>query len=350
MLLAHHREVALGLNPTAAGVAERLATPLTLTMLRDVVAEGFGVSADRASETIAGLLPTLTDRRLVEEVALPEGEPDGEHRLRRRYLDLLMATLVDLIYAENELRIEVLRRRGPEEKIDTRVLRDIRWQANERYEHIVSAKLDGSDPTVSLYAHTLVGQRRLQNLERCAARVFSEGISGDFVEAGVWKGGAAIFLRALQVAYAQPQRSTWLADSFAGLPAPSHPVDKRYGLDLTEAQSPWIAIDQRTVQDNFRAYDLLSENVRFLTGWFEDTLPSAPIKQIAILRIDADYYASTHQALSGLYDRVSPGGWVIVDDYFAFEPCRRAVDEFLGGHPRVEIRRIDCHAICWRKP
>jgi O-methyltransferase len=196
----------------------------------------------------------------------------------------------------------------------------------------------------------MVGLRRLENLEQCAARVFADGIPGDFMEAGVCQGGASIFLRALQVAYGEPHRQTWVADSFEGLPVPSHPEDVEHGLDFSEPRQPWLAASLRAVQDNFRTYDLLSDAVRFVPGWFSETLHALPAERLAILRVDADLYESTRDVLDALYDRVSPGGYVVIDDYWAFEPCRMAVDRFLAERGAVvELRRIDWSAVFWRK-
>jgi hypothetical protein len=90
--------------------------------------------------------------------------------------------------------------------------------------------------------------------------------------------------------------------------------------------------------------------VRFLPGWFSDSLPHAPVGQLAILRLDADLYASTMDALVPLYDKVAPGGFVVVDDYWAFTPCRMAITEFRESHGITEpIRRIDWSAVYWRK-
>ena len=80
-------------------------------------------------------------------------------------------------------------------------------------------------------------------------------------------------------------------------------------------QFPQLAVPLERVQDNFRRYGLLDEQVRFLKGWFRDTLPTAPIERLAVLRLDGDLYESTIQALDGLYDKLSAGGFVIVDDY-----------------------------------
>ena len=86
------------------------------------------------------------------------------------------------------------------------------------------------------------------------------------------------------------------------------------------------------MQDNFRRYGLLDQQVRFLKGWFRDTLPAAPIERLAILRLDGDLYESTIQALDGLYHKLSVGGFVIVDDYGNVPACRQAVDDFRAEH------------------
>jgi macrocin-O-methyltransferase TylF-like protien len=101
---------------------------------------------------------------------------------------------------------------------------------------------------------------------------------------------------------------------------------------------------------NFRRYGLLDEQVRFLKGWFRDTLPSAPIKTLALLRLDGDLYESTMDALSALYRKVVPGGFVIIDDYGDFEPCRRAIHEFRDKSGIDDpIERIDDSGVYWRK-
>jgi len=86
---------------------------------------------------------------------------------------------------------------------------------------------------------------------------------------------------------------------------------------------PVLAVPLEEVQALFRRYDLLDAQVRFLKGWFKDTLAGAPIERLALLRLDGDLYESTMDALVPLYDKVSPGGFVIVDDYYSCAPCGR---------------------------
>jgi O-methyltransferase len=278
---------------------------------------------------------------------------DSQSALRSRYFELLRRALVNLIYPEHELRIEWLEAgEAPGDRpTRDRVLRDIRYREAGEFARLLAAKQNGDvwRGKPWRFSHTMVGMRRLEHLQWCAERVFEAGVPGDFLEAGVCQGGASIFLRALQVGHDEPHRRTWLADSFEGLPVPSHEADQQY--DFSETKQPWLAFSRAAVEDNFRTYDLLSDEVVFLPGWFRDTLAGAPVSALAILRLDADLYESTREVLVTLYDRVSPGGFVVVDDYDAFAPCRRAVQEFRSTRGiTAPIRHIDRMAVYWRKP
>ncbi|HEX2087346.1 MAG TPA: PqqD family peptide modification chaperone [Solirubrobacteraceae bacterium] len=341
---------AFRLDDVAAAIAEALAGPTTRDAVCERVRGEFAVSAEDCSTAVAGFVDDLERRGLVEAFAAPAAVTE----VRRRYLDLLARALVNLIYPEHELRVEHLERCGPEADrvAQQRLMRDIRAVRADDHAELVAAKREGRvwRGRPSPDAHTMVGLRRLENLERCATRIFADGVPGDFLEAGVCQGGASIFLRALQVAYDEPDRATWLADSFAGVPAPSHPVDVADRLDLSEPVEPWLAADRRSVEENFATYGLLSDRVRFLPGWFADSLPDAPVEQIALLRLDADLYSSTREALDALYDRVPPGGYVVVDDYGALAPCRRAVDAFRAERGvAAELRWVDWTGVFWRK-
>lgn len=198
-------------------------------------------------------------------------------------------------------------------------------------------------------AHTMIGRKRLANIRFCLERVLADDVAGDVIETGVWRGGATIFMRGVLKAHDVTDRVVWVADSFAGLPPPdtaNYPADA--GMDLCDV--PELAVDLETVRDNFARYGLLDEQVRFLAGYFRDTLPEAPIERLSLLRLDGDLYESTLQALTFLYPKVSPGGFVIVDDYHAIEPCRRAVHDYLRAHHlTVEVHRVDWSGVFWRK-
>ncbi len=94
---------------------------------------------------------------------------------------------------------------------------------------------------------------------------------------------------------------------------------------------------------------MLDDNVRFLQGWFKDTLADAPVEQLAVLRMDGDYYESTIQILEALYHKVSPGGFVIVDDYLHLDSCHQAVDDFRTAFSvDDEIIEADWNSVYWR--
>lgn len=196
---------------------------------------------------------------------------------------------------------------------------------------------------------TMIGVARLEQIEACVSDVIAGQVPGDFVETGVWRGGASIFMRALLDVHEDEERRVWLADSFAGLPKPDadrYPADKGDSLWRRSAD---LAIGIEQVRANFARYGLLDDRVRFLQGWFRDTLPSAPMNDIAILRLDGDMYESTMVALEALYDRVSVGGYVLVDDY-ALTTCKEAVTDFRRKRDITDpIVSVDWTGVHWRK-
>jgi O-methyltransferase len=205
---------------------------------------------------------------------------------------------------------------------------------------------DGRDWPV--HAETMIGMRRLQQLHDAVETVLRDEVPGDLIETGVWRGGAAIFMRGVLAAYGDRSRTVWVADSFAGLPKPdpaTYPVDE--GADFSHLEQLSIPLEE--VQDNFRRYGLLDDQVRFLPGWFRDTLPSAPIERLAVLRLDGDLYESTIVALESLYPKLSPGGFVVVDDY-ALPWCKQAVDDFRSRRGISEpMEQVDWTGAHWRR-
>jgi len=198
-------------------------------------------------------------------------------------------------------------------------------------------------------AHTMIGLKRLDNLEFCIEQVITNGVPGDLIETGVWRGGATIFMRAVLKTYGVTDRCVWVADSFKGLPAPDtgkYPYD--VGDTLHEARE--LAVSLEDVKANFERYGLLDDQVRFLKGWFRDTLPVAPIERLAVLRLDGDMYESTMDTLVNLYPKLSEGGYAIVDDYGAIPACRQAVHDYRSANRITEkIRNIDWTGAFWQK-
>lgn len=218
------------------------------------------------------------------------------------------------------------------------ITRKVRWDP--------VARAEGRDWPVG--AETMIGLRRLDNLEHCVRDVIERGVPGDLMETGVWRGGASIFMRAIVKAYGDT-RAVWLADSFQGLPRPDsamYPADD--GDSLWRRTQLAVSLDQ--VKANFAKYGLLDDQVRFLVGWFSDTLPTAPVERLAVLRLDGDLYESTIVALKSLYPKVSPGGYVIVDDWGAVPACKQAVNDFRQDAGITDvIHEVDWTGAYWQR-
>jgi O-methyltransferase len=199
------------------------------------------------------------------------------------------------------------------------------------------------------HAETMSGLRRLDNVQACVASVVERGTPGDLVETGVWRGGTSIFMRAVLAAYGDGDRRVWVADSFQGLPKPDaakYPADARVDYTIY----PELSVGEQRVRANFERYGMLDERVRFLPGWFRDTLPAAPIERLAVMRLDGDLYESTLDALAALYPKLESGGYCIIDDYGAIEACRRAVDDYRRAHGIVDpMIPVDWTCVYWER-
>jgi hypothetical protein len=204
---------------------------------------------------------------------------------------------------------------------------------------------EGMDtPSLAL---TMIGIKRLHNFRTLILKAIEDGVGGDILEAGVWRGGASILARAILRAVGDTTRRVILADSFEGLPPPDPAFPLDASSNLHEHRE--LAISLQTVQTNFAKFDLLDDRVVFLKGWFRDTMLTAPVTNLAVLRLDGDMYESTLDPLTHLFDKVSPGGWVIVDDYF-LAPCKAAVSDFLGTRGlKPEIIPIDRMGVFFQK-
>lgn len=198
-------------------------------------------------------------------------------------------------------------------------------------------------------AHTMIGFRRLRNIRDCLETILKDDIPGDLIETGAWRGGACIYMRAMLRAYENYDKTVWVADSFEGLPKPeAHKYPADQGDEHYTFQELAISLEQ--VQSNFNKYGLLDGQVQFLKGWFKDTLPEAPINELAMLRLDGDMYSSTIEAIEVLYDKVAVGGFVIVDDYGAVPACKQAITDYRNHRGITDpIHPIDGVGVYWRK-
>lgn len=227
------------------------------------------------------------------------------------------------------------------------ILRKKKYAVCHKIDFKHESRLEGKDwPT---YADTMIGFKRLENIEMCFREIIKNNVPGDFIETGVWRGGATIFMRALLKDANIENRTVWVADSFEGLPKPN---EEKYKADIADKHHTYreLAIPLERVKYNFEKFGLLDGNVKFLKGWFKDTLPSAPIDKLALLRLDGDMYESTMDGLVNLYPKLSKGGYIIIDDWGAVKGCQLAVKDFRSKHNITEeIIQIDWTGVYWKK-
>ncbi len=279
----------------------------------------------------------------------PLASPSMSTQAQELYLALLKNCLTRTGFAEEFHAIDPARGTLAE-----RSYRPLKWALGRRDLRIVQA-IDTKQRSVGDYwpvsAETMLGRERLDNVQECVTTVLLEGVPGDLIETGVWRGGTTILMRAVLEAYADIERCVWVADSFEGLPEANAAL---YPADAGDTHHTWsqLAVSVDEVKANFARYGLLDDRVRFLPGWFKDSLPVAPIERLAVLRIDGDMYESTIDPLRYLYPKLSEGGFVIVDDYSnpKLLGCKQAVDDYRAEHDITdEITSIDWTGVFWRK-
>ena len=193
-------------------------------------------------------------------------------------------------------------------------------------------------------AESMIGLKRMNNIQYCISQVIRDNIPGDLIETGVWRGGASIFMKANLVVHGS-QKKLFVCDSFEGLPRPRHEEDKgdkHYTIK-------YLAVTQEQVVRNFRKYGLLDENVIFKKGWFRDTMPSLRSEKFSLIRLDGDLYESTMDVLENIFDNLSIGGYVIVDDW-VLPTCKKAIIDFRQQRGITDrLIPIDNTAVYWRK-
>lgn len=263
--------------------------------------------------------------------------------LRSHYLTLLKSALIgDLASGDQFEEIGF-----PTALLPTPLFR---WLSGQPYRIVRRADLrrrrEGRDyPQGGM---TMIGRLRLDQLEKAAVDILRRDIPGDFLEAGVWRGGASILLRGVLKIYGVRDRVVWAADSFQGVPKPDSSYSADFGNLLWTQKA--LVVSLKDVRANFSRFGLLDNQVKFLPGWFRDTLPTAPVDKLALLRLDGDLYESTMDALNALYHKVSQGGYIIVDDYGAIKACRRAVDDFRTAyHITTPMVPIDWTGVYWQR-
>ena len=195
-------------------------------------------------------------------------------------------------------------------------------------------------------AHTMCSNARLRGLYRALQYVVGGGIPGDVVECGTARGGSAA-LMALTLRHLGSRRNLWLFDTFEGLPAPTS-KDPDFELAALFTGTCLGTLDEvRGLFDRLNVAD----DVHFVKGLFQETLPLAPLSQIALLHIDGDWYESVRACLDSLYDKVVPHGVIQLDDYGYWQGARKAVDEFLDERGiQAPLQRLDYSGRFFIKP
>ena len=252
------------------------------------------------------------------------GPRPDDRALRTAYLDLLKLCLCDLAGIATWSVVK-----GPDGRVRSRELKggDLRIRA------------EGAD--WPLHGLTMIGMSRLDDLQTCVETVVRDGVQGDLIEAGTWRGGASILMRATLDSLGADDRTVVVADSFQGFPA----ADEDENLNAVD----FLAVPVEQVQDNFRRFGL-ERGVDFVEGFFEETMGRLVDRRWAVVRLDADTYEATWVALESLYPGLATGGYLIVDDYGTLEPCRRAVDEFRERHGLTEpLEQVDWTCVRWRR-
>lgn len=264
-------------------------------------------------------------------------------RSQSLYLDLMKRTLTNFIYGKAEQ--ETISNKGFK-KFFVGMIFPKGTSLVRAKPFDVEKRKKGLDWPATAY--TMIGLERLDNLQYCMEQVLKNGVPGDFIETGVWRGGSTIFMRAFLKAYGDVSRQVWVADSFQGLPPPDA---AQYPQDMGDVHHTIdeLKISLEQVKANFESYGLLDDQVHFLKGWFKDTLLTAPIKQLAVVRLDGDMYESTMDALKALYPKLSIGGYLIVDDY-CISSCAKAVHDYRDQHGITdEIIQIDGTGVYWKR-
>lgn len=198
--------------------------------------------------------------------------------------------------------------------------------------------------------YTHVNYQRLKFLWNISEKVAVGKTPGAFVETGVWKGGCAGILSYISKKY-DYNNGLYFFDSFEGLPQPTSEDGKdAKTFALGEIEGELKSINKVQAEENyikellFNKLEIDHSKVNIVKGWFQDTLPvyKKVIGGIAVLRLDGDWYKSTKVALENLYDLVIPSGYIIIDDYYFWDGCKKAVDEFIvKNRLQVEIKKQD---------
>lgn len=278
--------------------------------------------------------------------------PDLESHLYDQYLALLQRCLTGSIYVEEYTRLQFLRG-----SIQSYLFRPFAALLRTKDYHVFKRLYPTQeDREFGRYwpgqGQTMIGLRRLQNVRTSLESVLKNNIPGDVIETGVWRGGCSIYMKAILACH-NSDKTLWVADSFQGVPKPNpakFPADAAQERKTAFYKFDQLAVSRQDVESNFRIHNLLDDRVRFLEGWFCDTLPTAPIERLSLMRLDGDLYESTWDALVNLYPKLSPGGFCLIDDYGGIPSCREAVEDYRSQNNISEpVIAVDTTGVYWQR-
>ena len=209
--------------------------------------------------------------------------------------------------------------------------------------------------------YTMTSASRLWALIRAVHYVMDEGIAGDFVECGVWRGGSVMAMAQAAAQHGSSDRAIWLYDTFRGMTEPGeHDVEFGTGVraadllattEVGDGRNVWCVASRSDVETNLRLTSYPNDKFMLVEGDVLETLPKMHPQVVALLRLDTDWYASTRESLEVLYPRLAPGGVCILDDYGHWEGARLAVDEYFDTLPsRPLLMPIDYSGRIFIKP
>ncbi|HEX6460194.1 MAG TPA: CmcI family methyltransferase [Thermoleophilaceae bacterium] len=285
----------------------------------------------------------MESEQLTSEPSLARNgnDADAAARATRRYLDLLSDVLLDEHYLENEVRIDhLLECAGTGRAPNPKILADPSRYKPLALRELREARRTGSPAkgtgTLHNLAYATLGRVRLDHLETCLEAIRADGVEGDLVECGSGRAGAAIFMRGFVEAHELAGPRVWA-------------IDRWGGGGTGGADRPTFVADLNAVREGFARFGLLDERVAFAQGALATAVGEVSADAIALLRIDSGDPEDVKAVLDALYDRVRPGGFVVIDGYGEAD-CRAAVDRFRAEHGVLDpLERVDWSAATWRK-
>jgi O-methyltransferase len=199
--------------------------------------------------------------------------------------------------------------------------------------------------------YTKTSIERMYSLYSSVNYVLDNQIEGDIVECGVWRGGSAMMIAKMLHKRGITNRKVYLYDTFEGMSAPTKEdvdVDGSFAGKLMEDQkddkinSVWCLADLNDVSTNMKLTQFKEENIVYVEGKVEDTIPGTIPSKIALLRLDTDWYFSTKHELIHLYPLLVKNGILIIDDYGHWQGCKKAVNEYFEEHKiKMLLNRVD---------